>query len=140
MSRANERQVGGTHYQCGMQHWDIVSDHGVPYLLGCATKYLMRWRQKNGVEDLRKAEHFVEKCIDVEETGTSLVPPLSKGWPRPSRWLVEAFCETNELGALEAQACRLLLGAETIHDLEAARRTISGLIELAMAESQPGKF
>jgi hypothetical protein len=26
----------------------------------------MRWRKKNGVEDLRKAEHFIRKLIEVE--------------------------------------------------------------------------
>ena len=29
-------------------------------------KYLMRWRKKNGMQDLLKAQHYLEKLIEVE--------------------------------------------------------------------------
>lgn len=62
-STANDRQVGGTHYQANeYQHWDFVTDLRLPYLLGVATKYVSRWRDKNGVEDLEKALHYLEKA------------------------------------------------------------------------------
>ena len=32
-----------------------------------AIKYLWRWKQKNGVEDLRKAKWYIEKLINEEE-------------------------------------------------------------------------
>jgi hypothetical protein len=65
---ANDRQVGGDHYKTdGVQHWDIAVQEGWDYLTGNATKYLWRWKKKNGLQDLLKARHFVDKLIEVEE-------------------------------------------------------------------------
>jgi len=60
----NEMQIGGKHYQKSYQHWDFVCDTGMPYLLGCATKYPTRWKDKNGIEDLRKCIHYIQKAKD----------------------------------------------------------------------------
>lgn len=54
-------QVGGFHYQANYQHWDWVDDTQMPYLEGCATKYVFRWRQKGGVQDLEKALSYLVK-------------------------------------------------------------------------------
>lgn len=63
MSSANEIQHGGDHYRGNeYQHWDWVCDTGLPYVLGCATKYVSRWKQKGGVLDLQKAAHYVQKA------------------------------------------------------------------------------
>jgi hypothetical protein len=66
-------QIGGTHYRNKYIHWDYVCDTNMPYLLGNATKYVSRWRDKNGVEDLRKSIHYLEKA---EERGVYM--PLNK--------------------------------------------------------------
>lgn len=59
---ANSFQIGGSHYQGkGEQHWDIMIRFAIPYTLGCATKYLWRWRDKNGIQDLEKALHYLQK-------------------------------------------------------------------------------
>lgn len=57
----NEYQIGGNHYAGDYQHWDFVVDCQLNYLLGCATKYIIRWKKKNGIEDLRKAVHYISK-------------------------------------------------------------------------------
>ncbi len=63
MIKINEKQVGGDHYRCvDYQHWDFVCDARLHYLIGCATKYISRWRKKNGLEDLNKALHYIEKA------------------------------------------------------------------------------
>lgn len=66
---ANSKQVGGSHYQRGgEQHWDrIWRLYGRGYFVGCATKYLERYHLKNGVEDLKKAQHFIQKLIELEQ-------------------------------------------------------------------------
>lgn len=65
---ANDKQVGGEHYRRQkIQHWDLVVANNIPYLEARAIAYLMRWRDKGGVQDLHKAKHFVEKLIEVEE-------------------------------------------------------------------------
>ena len=59
---ANNTQVGGNHYQREYQHWDFTTDLSMPYLIGCATKYISRWQYKNGIEDLNKSLHYIKKC------------------------------------------------------------------------------
>lgn len=65
---ANKKQAGGSHYMNKpIQPWDYIEANGIPFLEGCAIKYLTRWRDKGGVLDLKKAIHFIEKRIELEE-------------------------------------------------------------------------
>ena len=65
---ANDRQVGGIHYKTGgEEHWDRVDRLGLDYFQGQITKYVERWKRKNGVQDLHKARHFLDKYIELEE-------------------------------------------------------------------------
>lgn len=59
-------QVGGDHYQQGdkPQHWDLVSMYQWDYFQGQITKYVMRWKRKNGLQDLEKARSFLDKYIE----------------------------------------------------------------------------
>jgi hypothetical protein len=67
--------VGGEHYQakalacpeCGhkIQHWDIAWGLNWNCFMYALTKYL--WRDKNGLEDLYKARHCLDKYIEVAE-------------------------------------------------------------------------
>jgi len=64
---ANDRQFGGSHYRkMTIQHWDYIIANGIPYLEACAIKYISRWRDKGGIEDLRKSIHYIEKLIETE--------------------------------------------------------------------------
>jgi hypothetical protein len=66
---ANERQVGGDHYKNGgEEHWDRVHRLGLDYFQGQITKYVERWKEKNGVQDLEKALHFLEKYIELQKS------------------------------------------------------------------------
>ncbi len=38
----------------------------IPFIEGCVIKYVSRWRNKGGVEDLRKARHFLDMLISME--------------------------------------------------------------------------
>lgn len=66
---ANDTQVGGSHYKnhgnADLQHWDMVVLFKLDYFQGQITKYIMRWRDKGGVKDLEKAQHFLAKYIEV---------------------------------------------------------------------------
>ncbi len=65
---ANDRQEGGGHYKkMEIEVWDYIARNNIPYLEGNAIKYLSRWRDKGGLEDLRKARHYVDKLIELEE-------------------------------------------------------------------------
>lgn len=66
---ANEKQVGGSHYKVGgEEHWDRVARLNLDYFQGQITKYVERWKDKNGVQDLEKAQHFLEKYIELAKT------------------------------------------------------------------------
>lgn len=61
---ANDTQVGGSHYKTKIEHWDWVIANDLNYLEGQITKYVARARKKNGIEDLKKARHFLDKYIE----------------------------------------------------------------------------
>lgn len=65
---ANDKQVGGSHYKTGgEEHWDRQYRlFGPGYFIGCITKYVERFQKKNGYQDLLKAQHFLEKLIELE--------------------------------------------------------------------------
>lgn len=66
--KANNKQVGGSHYtKLAIQPWDYITKNNIPYVEGMAIKYLTRWRDKGGVMDLLKAKHCIEKLIENEQ-------------------------------------------------------------------------
>ena len=63
---ANEEQVGGRHYiDKAIQPWDFIVQNNLGYLEGCIVKYVSRYKEKGGVEDLVKASHYLDKLIEV---------------------------------------------------------------------------
>lgn len=132
---ANDKQVGGSHYQSAVQHWDIIAKYGVGYLEGNATKYLTRWRKKNGLQDLEKALHYVDKAHEL-----ALAGDLVNGSSFASTDLIddeawadlEAFFDQNPIGPGEEGAFRWLVTWVQPHDLTMARM----LIESVIAEEQ----
>ena len=65
---AIDKQVGGDHYK-NMQFEPIeyIMANNQNFCEGNIVKYISRWREKNGVEDLRKIIHNVEFLIEREE-------------------------------------------------------------------------
>ena len=69
-SSANSTQVGGAHYSAKpIQPWDFIAANGLGYFEGNVVKYLSRWRDKGGVQDLHKAAHYLQKLIEIETNG-----------------------------------------------------------------------
>lgn len=66
MSQANDYQHGGDHYkQKQIQPWDYIIANNLGYLEGNAIKYITRWKAKGGIQDLKKAQHYIQKLIEV---------------------------------------------------------------------------
>jgi hypothetical protein len=66
--RANAQQVGGAHYAVKtIQPWDYIIANNLGYLEGNVVKYVSRWKDKGGIEDLKKAQHYLQKLIEVTE-------------------------------------------------------------------------
>lgn len=68
---ARDRQVGGDHYQnMGVQPWDamqawMTEEQFEGFLRGNVIKYMARYDSKGGVEDLRKAQHYLGALIEL---------------------------------------------------------------------------
>jgi hypothetical protein len=74
MALANYKQVGGNHYVTkAVQPWTAMQSCMSPeefagYLRGNVIKYTMRCKDKGGTEDLKKAQHYLEKLLEVLES------------------------------------------------------------------------
>ena len=72
MTQTNSYQVGGDHYASkDIQPWDameawMTKEAFSGYLQGNCIKYLSRYREKNGIEDLKKAQHYLAKLCEHE--------------------------------------------------------------------------
>lgn len=65
---ARDTQVGGDHYaKHSVQPWDIWEAYDLNAFEGAVIKYLLRHRDKGGVEDLKKARHTLDRLIEIEE-------------------------------------------------------------------------
>ena len=63
---ANEYQVGGTHYvDNAIQPWDFIVSNDLGFLEGNIIKYISRYKHKDGIEGLYKAQHYLTKLIEV---------------------------------------------------------------------------
>ncbi len=64
---AIKRQVGGCHYsRYVIQPVDFIIANNLDWCEANVVKYITRWKDKNGVEDLRKAQHYLEMLIERE--------------------------------------------------------------------------
>lgn len=116
-------QVGGDHYARGgdVQHWDLISDNfGPGYLIGCATKYITRWQQKNGLQDLQKAHHY---CVKLHEKA------LQHTWRPGPPVEVDPFLTHNIIVGTDARIVYLLTNWRSANDFIIAANLIEELIK-----------
>lgn len=66
--KANDRQIAGEHYKkLNIQPWDFIWQNDLDFFQGEILAYITRWKDKNGIEDLRKASHVLSKYIELNE-------------------------------------------------------------------------
>lgn len=72
---ANDNVNRPSHYTAGKIECIDAMESSVTGLEGMEAvltaqiiKYIWRWKKKNGVEDLRKAEWYLKRLIDMEDT------------------------------------------------------------------------
>jgi hypothetical protein len=62
---AKGEQIGGDHYKkYGIQPVEFIMANKIPFCEGNAIKYLVRWRDKGGIDDLLKARHYIDLLIE----------------------------------------------------------------------------
>ena len=66
------KQVGGSHYKkFKIQPAEFCHVNGIPYIESTVIKYICRWRDKGGFQDLDKAIHFIELLKELENATNS---------------------------------------------------------------------
>jgi hypothetical protein len=64
---ATDTQVGGSHYKkFKIQPTEFITKNKIPFIEGCVIKYVVRWRDKNGLQDIDKAIHFLQLLKELE--------------------------------------------------------------------------
>lgn len=64
-------QVGGVHYKvAAIQPVEYIHANELGFFEGTVLKYITRWKRKGGLEDLKKARHFLDIKIALEEGST----------------------------------------------------------------------
>lgn len=70
--RPADKQIGGDHYsKHSIQPIDIIREYSMDFFEGNALKYLLRYKEKNGVEDLLKCKDYIDMIIDNINTKES---------------------------------------------------------------------
>lgn len=68
LEKASDIQEGGNHYKdMPIQPTEFIHKNGIPFIEGNVIKYVCRWRHKNGIQDLRKAKHYIDLLIQFYE-------------------------------------------------------------------------
>lgn len=69
MSQANTKQIGGQHYtkHGDLQPWDMFFRWNLNPFQAAILKYVVRYRDKDGIQDLEKAKHYLDKLIEEEQ-------------------------------------------------------------------------
>jgi hypothetical protein len=56
-----DKQIGGSHYKFfPIQPYEFISKNGLTFFQGCVVKYVCRYIEKNGIQDLEKIIHYCE--------------------------------------------------------------------------------
>ena len=63
---SKERIKHPKHYNKGIEMWDYAHSHKLDFFEGNIVKYVTRWKDKNGIEDLLKAQQYLTKLIELE--------------------------------------------------------------------------
>lgn len=60
-------QEGGDHYKnMKIQPVEYIEANSLGYFEGNVVKYVTRWQVKNGIEDLKKARHYLDLLIEFK--------------------------------------------------------------------------
>jgi tRNA G37 N-methylase TrmD len=61
---SNDTQIGGNHYKVmKIEPVTFIIENDIPFVEGNIIKYVCRWKSKGGVEDLKKARHYIDMLI-----------------------------------------------------------------------------
>jgi hypothetical protein len=80
---ATDHQVAGDHYKkLKIQPIEYILANEMQFCEGAIIKYISRWRDKGGIEDLRKIKHFCDFLIENEVTEEPLAQMSERRVPK----------------------------------------------------------
>ena len=67
-----DKQIGGSHYKSfHIQPYEFISKNNLSFFQGNVVKYVCRYLNKNGIEDLQKIIHYcqleIKKLKDIKK-------------------------------------------------------------------------
>lgn len=124
---ANDIQIAGDHYKKQqIQPWDFIPECDLNFFEGNVLKYTSRWRSKNGMVDLEKVAHFIDKMIELKGNGDL----DSSGHATSSQ--IDAYCLANKIYDFrERIIISIVSGGWNLRSLSWAQLLIKSLIEEA---------
>ena len=67
--KSYKKQVGGSHYKkYKIQPVEFIVKNNIGFVEGNVIKYVLRFKEKGGVLDLKKAKHYIELLIDTTKS------------------------------------------------------------------------
>lgn len=64
--KAIESQVGGSHYKdMAFQPIELIAALRCSFIQGCIIKYISRYKNKNGAQDIKKCIHYAQLAIEL---------------------------------------------------------------------------
>ena len=67
--KSYKKQVGGSHYKkYKIQPVEFIIKNNIGFVEGNIIKYILRFKEKGGVQDLNKAKHYIELLIDTTKS------------------------------------------------------------------------
>jgi hypothetical protein len=66
---AKKKQIGGNHYlKYKIAPVEFIIKNNIGFVEGNIIKYILRFKEKGGVQDLLKAKHYIELLIDTTKS------------------------------------------------------------------------
>lgn len=88
-----KEQIGGSHYKnFKMQPIELIAKTRCSFIQGNIVKYISRYKEKNGKQDLEKVIHYAKLALELGDKG-------NLGFRRANAF--SAYCQVNNLS--EAQ-------------------------------------
>jgi hypothetical protein len=65
--KSTDIQIGGKHYkEMVIQPIDFITSNDLSFIEGNIIKYICRHRSKGGLDDLKKAKHYIDILMEIE--------------------------------------------------------------------------
>jgi hypothetical protein len=97
-----DKQVGGSHYkQLKIQPVHIYDRIPLPTMGAIAIKYIVRWRHKNGLEDLKKAFHCLDMLRAQDYEKAILWRQFLDQFPKEEQRILQAILDRRYTDAMQ---------------------------------------